>query len=233
MEFNEALQVRAANLSKQPAEHEKQLERLFDNPHFGDVVTEVFPEVLNPHSRDGMAVLKKYADVALFLDRTNETDDAIFIALRFETENLEHDKLKPRQGLKAASVRYYKGVRAEDFDVERDEGGRPSGVRINHASFTSARGWQDEPRIRNTEETAVVDVTLGALHWRRQPLTEQESYAQYIFGDSINTINGKVRQLEDNYRLMSMPLWSTVLDIQSEIAYRKAGRAPQDFLPIE
>lgn len=233
MEFTEARQAMVDNLLKQPQDFEKRLEVLFTNPHFGDVVTEVFPAILDPHNSEGRAVMKKYAEVAQFLDTSKDVEEAIFVALRVETENIEHDSRNPRQGIKAFSLRYYEGLRAEHFSVARDDAGNAIGVRVEHPSYTAARGWKDEPKIYNTEPTAIIDSTIDAVRWRGQPISEQECSVQYVFGENTQQIDSKIRSIDERYRFIGTPLWGVVLEIEGEAIYRKTGRAPEKFPPIE
>jgi hypothetical protein len=114
------------NLKKSPSEFDRQFEALFANPHFGDVVTEVFPSVLDPHDRRGRQILKKYAELGAFLEETKDKDDAWFVGARTQTSNLQytHTAEPALQKVDAIAVYTYIGVRAEHFQAVRDEQGK-------------------------------------------------------------------------------------------------------------
>ena len=220
MDGEKARQTWVENLTRSPEKLERQLDALYANPHFGDVVTEVFPEVLDPHDEHGRDTLRKYAELAAFLEETKDAEDAAFAVVRIETRNIEYHVEHPKKSAEAVSVRYLKNARAENFEIARDENGAPIGIAIAQPVYTEAHGWKGED-IQAIQPYAIIDSATRQSSWGG-PYNELESGSQFMFGTS-QEVYRKAQQLDYQLRLISMPVSGYLFDIQTEIFRTDAG----------
>lgn len=232
MEFSEARQQMVEHMLRQPQPYEVQLETVFTNPHFGDVVTEVFPEVLDPHNREGRSYLAKYAQLAEFLSQSQESDDACFVAVRVETEQLaSHGPEARKNTTKALSVRLFNDIKPEHFEVERDGAGEPIGIRVDHPSLTYTNGWTSDS-LHHTVPTTLLEPTADVIRWRAKPQHEQESPVYFMDGETRNALLHKVAGFEKDAGLYTTPITGVLLNMQIESIRRRAGHEPRDYPPL-
>jgi len=206
-----------------PEQFETQLETLFINPYFGDVITQVFPEVLDIHNRDGRNLLEKYSAVAQFLDETKDTEDAKFLALRVETQNNSWDGRGRMQGIRALSVRWYEGLQAENFEVAKTPNGKAIGIAIMRDAEVRAGGWQ-EGLIEGRQPYAVVDSALSSIRftaWSGLP-DELSSQGQFVFGSNYGEVRDRIGAVEHAYGLSLQPIRGIVSDMQRDMLTRNA-----------
>lgn len=224
MDRESAQQRATENMKKQPSEFDRQFESIFANPAFGDVVTEVFPLMLDPHSERGRALLKKYADLAAFLETTKESDTAEVAVVRVQTENAEyrHDNKPPRQTAKGVAIYHYVGLRAENFQVVRDDAGNPVGVGVEQPARVQTSGFSAARReIRPFVVVDSIDNLTSA--WTRS-LEEVETPSVYLFGESTSQIDYQARMLDKELRLeFSLPVSGALSDMHIDVFRQSAG----------
>ncbi len=214
-------QARATALERRqasPEAFESELEALFTNPYFGDMVTEVFPEALDVHSPDGRRILKKYSDVAQFLEETRDVDDARFVALRIETEKASWDGRHQKQQLRAVAVRWYEGLRVEDFEAVHDKEGNPLGIAITSSAEVRTAGWSEEA-ISGQQPYAIVDSVTSALRfapWSRKP-NELSTAGEFVFGANDTEVFGKINHVDAAYGLGLQSLRGVVLNLRRDM----------------
>lgn len=226
MDRQEARRVVVENLSKLPEHIEKRLEALYINQHFGDVVTEVFPEVLDTHSEYGKKLLEKYANLATFLEETKDSNDGMFAMTRFVARNLEHHTSNPAQGVEAIAVRSYVGLRAEHFEVARDDNDSALGIAIAHPAYTVSYGW-DGPDTKAIQPYAIVDTRPLSQSWT-QPYQELNSRSHFFHG-SFNSVHSQAVQFDVENRLIGQQVSGCILDMQLERIRERTGVVSEKF----
>lgn len=224
MDRESARQRATDNFNKQPSEFDRQFEAIFANPVFGDVVTEVFPQMLDPHDKRGRALLKKYAELGTFLEETKESDSAEVAVVRVQTENAEyrHDNRQPRQTVKGLAVYHYVGLRADNFQVVRDDSGAAVGVAITQPARVETRGF-DAARKELRPFVVVDSVDELTSAWTRG-LEEVETPSVYLVGRGNAQIDYEARMLDESLRLeLSQPISGALNDIHIDLFRESAG----------
>ena len=219
-----ARQCATENMNKQPSEFDRQFEAVFVNPVFGDVVTEVFPQMLDPHDQRGRALLKKYADLGAFLEENKDNETAEVVVARVQTENAEyrHDSKPPRQTAKGFAVYHYVGLRAENFQVVRDDSGAPVGVGIQQPARVESYGFgKARKELRSFVVVDSVDELTSA--WTRS-VEELETPSVYLFGTTTEQLDYQARMLDEHLRLdFSLPVSAALNDIRIDVFRHSAG----------
>lgn len=227
MDKETAIQKMAENLAREPQAFERQLEQLFDNPHFGDVVTSVYPEALDPHNADGRRILKQYSDIANFLKKAEANDEAAFAAIRADTERTGFDSRFKQNRLKAYSIRYYKELRPEHFEAAYDADGNAVGVAIAHPAFVASEGW-DTPGVIGEEPYAIVDSRDVSYFPSGKPV-ELQTPTTFIYAMSHNSFYAKANQLEKELGVGISQIGHMVLEMHGDEIKKRAGREPSTF----
>lgn len=230
MDIEQARQTVAENRARQPSPYDKQFEQLFIHPHFADVITEVYPQVLDPNDKYGMYLMESYSSIATFLEKTKETDKGVLVTVRIHTEPIGFDMEHPPQGVRALSVRYYSGLRADHFQITRDDTGAPRGIMINHPSLTSKRGW-DTPDFQGIEPEALFESNNHDISLFKETHREVDGDLYTIFGttDEFRKIVHEVQEIEQRLRIMTHLISGVLTDMESDALRIRAGMEPVDF----
>lgn len=184
------------NLAKWPEKHKTDFEALYLNEHFGDVITEVFPEVLDPSSENGQYTLHTYAVIARFLESTKDAEDSSFLAYKIQAKHVPANMNKPFLQVQAMSLYYYSKLRAEHFEVTRDPEGLAVGVAVNHQAKVYREGFHEPDRFE-IAQYAVIDsrvsmssrVDLGV-----DKPSEQSLPMFFTYGNSLFDVAAKLNK---------------------------------------
>lgn len=215
MDRETAQVVAIENYNKQPSQFDKSFEALFANEHFGDVVTEVFPDVLDQHSKQGMDRLAKYAGLASFLCSEANSGDGRFVVVKLQTERAEyrHDNTPPRQSAEALALYSYAGLSADSFRVMRNEDGTPLGIAVDHIVKVYSFGFNNGVQ-KVTRQTVVID-SIDSLTsaWTREK-EENQTPSYFITGVDGEDLHYQARKLDSEMRVdLASPITGAISSV--------------------